>query len=47
MRFTDISIIDSILSILVAVFILVNAIKNFKIVLDLFLEKIPSNISIE
>lgn len=47
MRFTDISIIDSILSILVAVFILVNAIKNFKTILDLFLEKIPSNISIE
>ena len=47
MRFTDISIIDPIMSIAVAVFILVNAIKNLKEVLDLFLEKIPHNISIE
>ena len=47
MRFTDISVIDPIMSIAVAVFILINAIKNLKEVLDLFLEKIPHNISIE
>lgn len=47
MRFTDISIIDPIMSMAVAVFILVNAIKNLKEVLNLFLEKIPNNISIE
>lgn len=46
MKFTDISLIDSILSISVALFILVNALKNFKSILDLFLEKIPNNISI-
>lgn len=46
MKFTDISLIDSILSISVALFIFVNALKNFKSILDLFLEKIPNNISI-
>lgn len=46
MRFTDISIIDPILSIFVAVFILINAIFNFKSILDLFLEKTPNGISI-
>ncbi len=47
MRFTNISIIDSIMSIAVAIFIFVNAIKNLKTVLDLFLEKIPDTISID
>ena len=47
MRFTDISIIDPALSIAVAVFIFINALKNLKEVLDLFLEKIPNNISID
>ena len=47
MKFTDISIIDPLLSICVAIFIFVNALKNFKSILDLFLEKIPNNISIE
>ncbi len=47
MRFTDIAIIDPIMSICVAVFILVNALKNLKEVLDLFLEKAPYNISID
>ena len=46
MRFTDIKIIDPILSIMVALFILKNAISNFKLVLDLFLEKTPKEISI-
>ena len=47
MRFTDIRVIDPLMSMGVAVFILINAIKNLKEVLDLFLEKIPNNISIE
>ena len=47
MKFTNFYLIDPILSILVALFIFVHAFKNFKIVLDLFLEKIPQNISID
>ncbi len=47
MRFTDISILDPIMSILVAMFILINALKNLKEVLDLFLEKAPHGISVE
>lgn len=47
MRFTDISIIDPILSIFVAAFIFKNAISNFKLILDLFLEKTPSNIKVD
>lgn len=46
MRFTDIRIIDPILSILVALFIFKNAMNNFKSILDLFLEKTPNGISI-
>ena len=46
MRFTDIKIIDPILSILVALFIFKNAVGNFKSILDLFLEKTPNGISI-
>ena len=46
MRFTDITVIDSVLSILVALFILVSAFGNFKMITYLFLEKIPANISI-
>ena len=45
-KFTNISIIDPILSLLVALFILINACKNMKEIIDLFLEKIPSNINI-
>ncbi len=47
MRFTDISIIDPIMSIAVAVFILINAIKNLKEVIDLFLAKLPPHLKIE
>ena len=47
MKFTDISIIDPIMSIGVAIFILINAVKNLKQVLDLFLEKTPKDIDIE
>ena len=46
MKFTNITIIDSILSIFVSIYILKNSIVGFKKILDLFLEKIPNNISI-
>lgn len=46
-KFTELAIIDSIMSIGVAIFILIHSFKNFKAILDLFLEKIPQNISIE
>ena len=47
MRFTDFYIIDPLMSIGVAMFILINALKNFKEILDLFLEKTPRDISID
>lgn len=47
MKFTDIRVLDSIMSIGVSLFILVNALKNLKVVLDLFLEKTPNNINID
>lgn len=46
MRFTDVKIIDPIMSIGVAVFILFNAVGNLKEGLSLLLEKIPSDISL-
>ncbi len=47
MRFTDFYIIDPLMSIGVAVFILVNAVKNLKEIIDLFLEKIPRGVDID
>lgn len=47
MKFTNITLIDSIMSIGVAIFILINSVLNLKNILDLFLEKIPKNISIQ
>lgn len=47
MRFTDIRIIDSIMSIGVALFILIHSLENLKEVLDLFLEKTPKDIHID
>lgn len=41
MRFTDVAIIDPLMSIAVAVFILINAVRNLKEALDIFLEKTP------
>jgi len=46
-KFTKLNMIDSILSILVAIFILRGAIKSFKKIIDLFLEKIPDGIKID
>lgn len=47
MNYTNIKIIDPIMSIGVALFILINTLKNLKQILDLFLEKTPQNINIE
>lgn len=44
MKFTNLKIIDPLLSIAVAIFIFVTAIQNIKEVLNLFLEKTPENI---
>ena len=46
MRFTDLYIIDPLMSIAVAVFILIGAVKNLKEVVDIFLEKTPEHISV-
>ena len=46
MKFTNLSIIDPIMSIGVAVFILIHSVKNLKEVLNIFLEKIPDGITI-
>ena len=46
-KITEFYLIDSILSILVSLFILWNAIKSYKMILDIFLEKTPKNINIE
>jgi len=47
MKFTDIYLIDSILSIGVAIFILFHALKNLKKVLDIFLEVTPNNVDLD
>ncbi len=44
MKFTDISQIDPVMSILIAIFILINAGKNIKAALDIFLEKVPKGL---
>ena len=46
MNFTDIRMIDPLMCIGVALFILINALKNLKTVLNLFLEKAPGDINI-
>ena len=47
MRFTDISLLDPLMSIAVALFILISSLKNIKEITVLFLEKIPSDIDID
>lgn len=47
MKLTDISVIDPIMSIGVAIFIFINAFKTFKSIIDLFLEKTPNGVIIE
>ncbi len=46
MRFTDFALIDPIMSVGVAVFIFINAIRNLKEAIDLFLEKAPHGIEV-
>ena len=46
MRFTDFYILDPLMSIGVALFILINAMKNIKEITDLFLEKTPREVDI-
>ena len=46
MRFTDISIIDPIMSIGVAAFILISSIKGLKEIVDIFLLKTPEGVSV-
>ena len=45
-RFTDIVLIDPVMSIGVSAFIFVNAIRNLREIIDLFLEKTPQNVCI-
>ncbi len=47
MRFTDFALIDPIMSIGVAIFIFINAFKNLKEAIDLFLEKTPHGINMQ
>lgn len=47
MRFTDLTILDPILSVGVSVFILINAIRNLKEITELFLEKAPHDVDME
>lgn len=46
MRITDCAVIDPVMSIGVSVFILINAVRNLKEAVDLFLEKSPNGISV-
>lgn len=47
MRFTDFVLIDPLMSIAVAAFILVNAVRNLQEALDLLLEKVPHGITVQ
>ena len=47
MKYTDIKILDPIMSIGVAIFILIHSLENLKEVVDLFLEKTPQDVNIE
>ena len=47
MKFTNLSIIDPIMSIGVALFIVMSASKNFETIISLFLEKTPNDIDLE
>lgn len=38
--------IDPVLSIVLSLFIFVNVLKNYKVILDIFLERVPSNINV-
>ena len=46
MRFTDLKLLDPLMSIAVALFILVSSIRNLKEAVDLFLEKTPHGVDV-
>ena len=46
MNFTNLNIIDPIMSIIVSIYILVHAIRNFLVILNLFLESTPKSINL-
>lgn len=46
-KFTEITLIDAIMSIGVSLFIFIHAINSFKAIINLFLEKVPDGIDIE
>ena len=46
-KFTNINVLDSVMSILVSLFILFNACKNMKSIVFLFLDRVPSEISLD
>lgn len=46
-KYTDIKMIDSIMSMGIALFILVSAFRNLKEIMDLFLERVPNGVSID
>ena len=45
-KFTKINYIDSIMSLVISIYIIIHSLKHLKIILDLFLEKTPSNVNI-
>lgn len=45
-KFTKINYIDSIMSFIISIYVIIHALKHLKIVLDLFLEKTPDNVNI-
>ena len=47
MRMTNLAVLDPVMSIGVSCFILINALKNLREILDIFLEKVPCGIEIE
>lgn len=47
MRFTDFALIDPLMSIGVSVFIVINAVRNFKEAISVFLEKAPHGIEVD
>ena len=47
MKFTDLSIMDPIMSIVVALFIVMHVGEHLKTIIDVLLEKIPNNINLE
>ena len=45
-KFTKINYIDSIMSLVISIYIIIHSLKHLKIILDLFLEKTPNNVNI-